>query len=347
MGRDARSGKAPTSKDVAALAGVAQSTVSYVINGRQVAPETRARVEEAMRKLRYQPNAGARTLRTSKTKVIALVVHLGAQDDAVETVPYIDTVIAEARQNDYDVILSSLHEGPDGLTRLARRSICDGFVLMDVQAYDDRVIAASDLDLPVVLVGRPVEARGLDVVDFDTRKTAHLLVDELASTGHRHLVVHDEPAGNAGSFRFLSDFYAGVRERTAHHGLQLSILPLQDDSWSSIERSAEQLLEHRNDRLGIIARTPRITQSIVQLLQVHGLVPGEDVSLVARCTDEMATSFPRPLTNVSPQPRALIALAMRFLFDRLAGSQTPARTELVEPEAVVRRATTVDYTART
>jgi DNA-binding LacI/PurR family transcriptional regulator len=346
MARDTRSGKAPTSRDVAALAGVAQSTVSYVINGRQVAPETRARVEEAMRKLRYQPNAGARTLRTSKTNVIALVVHLGPEDDAVETVPYIDTVIAEARRHDYDVILSTLHEGPEGLIRLARRSICDGFLLMDVQEYDERVITASDLDLPVVLVGRPVEARGLDVVDFDTRRTAHLLVDELAATGHRHVAVHDEPPGNAGVYRFLDDFYTGLRERADRHGMELSIIPLEDDSWNSIAQTADPLLDHCHDRLGIIARTPRITQSIVQLLQSRGLVPGEDVSLVSRCTDEMATSFPRPLTNVSPQPRKLTTLAMQFLFDRLAGSKEPARLQLVEPESVTRRATTVDYTRR-
>lgn len=346
MARVTHNGKAPTSRDVAALAGVAQSTVSYVINGRHVAPETRARVEEAMRKLRYQPNAGARTLRTSKTNVIALVVHLGPEDDAVETVPYIDTVIAEARRHDYDVILSTLHEGPEGLTRLARRSICDGFILMDVQAYDDRVITASDLDLPVVLVGRPVEARGLDVVDFDTKKTAQLLMDELAATGHRYVAVHDEPAGKADTFRFLNDFYAGLREGAQRHGMELSIVPLEDDSWSAVANSAERLLEHREDRLGIIARTPRITQSLMQLIQSRGLVPGKDLSLVSRCTDEMATSFARPLTNISPQPRMLTSLAMQFLFDRLSGSTEPARLQLVEPEAVVRRATTVDYTLK-
>lgn len=343
MRPNARTGRAPTSKDVAALAGVAQSTVSYVINGKPVTDETRIRVEEAMRKLRYQPNAGARTLRTSKTKVIALVVHLGAQDDAVETVPYIDTVIEDARRQDYDVLLSTLREGADGLTRLAGRSICDGFVLMDVQEHDERVITASSLDLPVVLVGRPAEARGLDVVDFDTRKTAELLVDELASTGHRHIAVHDEPTNNTGSFRFLTDFYDGVRQRSAHHGIGLSIVPLADDKWGSIEASGAQLLEHQNDRLGIIGRTPRITQSLVQLLQVRGLVPGIDVSLVSRCTDETASSFARPVTNVSPQPRQLTSLAMQFLFERLAGSDIAARVELVEPEPVVRRETTIDF----
>ncbi|MEU4601960.1 LacI family DNA-binding transcriptional regulator [Kribbella sp. NPDC023972] len=65
----------PTSKDVAALAGVSQSTVSYVLSGkRPISAETRQRVEDAIAELTYQPNAGARALRGRRTNVVALVV---------------------------------------------------------------------------------------------------------------------------------------------------------------------------------------------------------------------------------------------------------------------------------
>ena len=76
-----------------------------------------------MRELRYQPNAGARTLRTAKTNVIALIVYLGPKADAVESVPYIDTIIEEARRHDYEVVLSTVREGPDGIARLAGRCV--------------------------------------------------------------------------------------------------------------------------------------------------------------------------------------------------------------------------------
>ena len=52
-------------KDVAALAGVSPSTVSYILNGKkQVKPETLERIQEAIRTLDYHPNIVARSLKT-------------------------------------------------------------------------------------------------------------------------------------------------------------------------------------------------------------------------------------------------------------------------------------------
>lgn len=307
---------------------------------RAVSAETRARVERAMRELRYQPNAGARTLRTAKTNVIALIVHLEAEADAAESVPYIDTVIEQARQHDYDVVLSTVREGRDGITRLAGRSICDAFVLMDIQPDDDRIPAASDLGLPVVLVGRPEDPLGLDVVDFDTRRSAELLVDELAITGHRHVAVLGEPADEQDRFQFVLDFYDAARDRAALHGIELTVVPRPSGGWDGVVACADRLLAHRDDRLALIARAPRVTEWLVRLLHDRQLVPGQDVSLASFCTDETALSYARPITNVSPRPRAVSSLAMRLLFERLEGAGGPPRLELVEPKGLVRRATT-------
>ena len=64
-----------TSKDVARLAGVSQSTVSYVMNGnRPISDATRKRVLDAIEALTYQPNAGARALASQRTRVVGLMV---------------------------------------------------------------------------------------------------------------------------------------------------------------------------------------------------------------------------------------------------------------------------------
>ena len=61
-------------KDVAAHAGVSIKTVSNVVNGARVLPDTRARVEAAIAELGYRPNLSARSLRSGRTGVIALAV---------------------------------------------------------------------------------------------------------------------------------------------------------------------------------------------------------------------------------------------------------------------------------
>ncbi|MEU9652097.1 LacI family DNA-binding transcriptional regulator [Streptomyces sp. NPDC048110] len=331
---------APTSRDVAALAGVAQSTVSAAINGGPVAPDTKRRIEEAMRMLKYQPNAGARTLRTNRTNAIAMVVHLEQQDDAAETVPYIDTVVEIARRSDYDVVLSTLREGVDGIARLAGRAICDGFLVMDVESHDARVGKLAELGVPAVLMGRPADPQGLDVVDLDTREAGRLLVDELADTGHRRVAMLAEPEEAEREYKFISDFVDGVRARAAERGLALELIAVEAWSWPGVQAVADRLLDRADARLGLIARTPRVTQWFMNLLQLRGLIPGRDISVVSRCTDELAESFAFPVSNVSPQPREMSRIAMEFLIERLGGNDVPARTVLVRPEPPVRRTST-------
>ncbi len=65
-----------TRSDVARYAGVSTAVVSYVVNGgpRSVAPETAARVRDAMRVLRYQPNLNARALKSGRSQTLGLVM---------------------------------------------------------------------------------------------------------------------------------------------------------------------------------------------------------------------------------------------------------------------------------
>ena len=66
-----------TLADVARHAGVAASTVSYVLSGkRSVSDETKDRVNRAIKELKYHPNAGARALASSRSNVLALIVPL-------------------------------------------------------------------------------------------------------------------------------------------------------------------------------------------------------------------------------------------------------------------------------
>ena len=65
--------------DVAKAAGVSTSTVSYVLSGkRTISEETREQVLAAIRKLDYSPHSGARSLASSRSNVLGLMVPLRA-----------------------------------------------------------------------------------------------------------------------------------------------------------------------------------------------------------------------------------------------------------------------------
>src|SRR6266853_473501 len=79
-----------TIKEVADLAGVSIGTVSHVLTGSiPVSHRLRSKVEAAIRELDYHPNHVARSLKTSKTRTLGIIV-------PDMTIPYFPKVIRGA-----------------------------------------------------------------------------------------------------------------------------------------------------------------------------------------------------------------------------------------------------------
>ena len=134
-GTPGRSRKSPdhvTIVDVARHAGVAVSTVSYVLSGKRAISEvTRTRVLASIRELGYHPNAGARALASRRANIIALVLPLRAGMQVPVVMQFAIAVVTTARRFDHDVLLVTSDEGPAGLRRIAgqrhgRRDAGDG-----------------------------------------------------------------------------------------------------------------------------------------------------------------------------------------------------------------------------
>ena len=75
-------------KDVAALAGVSDRTVSRVVNGEAlIRPKTKKKVQKAIETLGYVPNQAARLMRTSRSNVLGLIT------DVVSTTPFSTDIV--------------------------------------------------------------------------------------------------------------------------------------------------------------------------------------------------------------------------------------------------------------
>src|SRR6266849_4635951 len=142
----------PTIREVADLAGVAVGTVSHVITGSvPVSDELRRKVQAAIKDLDYHPNHVARSLKTSKTRTLGIIV-------PDMTIPYFPQVIrgaeAAARQRNYSVIAVNSDDSgarQKDLLSLLRSQRVEGILL---------VIAAAPT--PVLPITRMIEA-GIEV----------------------------------------------------------------------------------------------------------------------------------------------------------------------------------------
>jgi DNA-binding LacI/PurR family transcriptional regulator len=157
-----------TLADVARHAGVAASTVSYVLSGkRSVSEETRVRVRHSIEVLNYHPHAGARALASSKSNVLALIVPLRSDLYVPVMMEIAIAVVTRARAYGYDVLLLTNDEGPAGIHRMASSARADAIILTDIGMEDDRIATIRQTGVSAVLIGVPAHPAGLDCVDLD------------------------------------------------------------------------------------------------------------------------------------------------------------------------------------
>jgi len=142
-----------TIKDVAALAGVSDKTVSRVVNGEpNISAKTRERVENAIKTLNYIPNQAARMVRSNRSGLIGLIT------DVVATTPYsVDIIrgiqdrVSDARQSLLIANTAGVAEQEARAWRTFQEHRIDG-VLLATMYHHEIDFDPAERALPTVLV---------------------------------------------------------------------------------------------------------------------------------------------------------------------------------------------------
>ncbi|MGD9636315.1 MAG: LacI family DNA-binding transcriptional regulator, partial [Pirellulales bacterium] len=168
-------------EDVAKRAKVSISTVSRVINRRElVNAKTRERVEEAIRELRYRPNAFARGLMLRKSGIIGLVLPDLHGEFYSEIIRGANL---QAREVGTNLLLSSALPGDDAqrwLAALGQRALLDGLAVMVSDTMASGIgPALGELGLPIVVLDGEIDGVEHDTVMIDQRQGAQAMMRHL------------------------------------------------------------------------------------------------------------------------------------------------------------------------
>lgn len=152
-----------TRADVAKMAGVSETIVSYVINNnRYVAKEKRQRVEEAVRLLNYRPNNVARALKGKRSnQIIFIADHI--------TNEYFSSIVSEMDKYAYDsgylISLCSNWNTPEFISQVISRQF-DGIIVSSASFPTEYVEQFSQAGIPVVVFRRWRHQKALDHVAY-------------------------------------------------------------------------------------------------------------------------------------------------------------------------------------
>ncbi len=324
-----------TIKDVARTAGVSASAVSRVFTeGASASAETRAKVLAAAEGLGYRPNALARGLVGDRTNLIALV--MGRTRNIFDSL-LLDTLAESLARRDRRLLVSPM---------LGNDSVDEGLMsALDYQA-DAVVVAAGTapleiserctrLGVPIIMMGRVIEASGVDCILGDNRDGARQAADLLVATGCRRIAYLGRGHG-AYSDRERRD---GLKEALAGHGFELAgeaRVNMEEDHGFA---AAVALLSRRNRPDAVFCGNDIIAFGVIEAAQALGIRIPDELSVIGFDNLPLADWPSYRLTTVDYPIADTVEAVVERLEQRLA---TPGLHPIVKrvPTRLVVRETT-------
>jgi DNA-binding LacI/PurR family transcriptional regulator len=327
--------------EIARRAGVARSTVSYVLSGkRPVSEPTRRRIQQVIAELGYRPSATARALAEGRTRTLGLVIPPARQRLTDMQLSFVASVVEAAARHDLDVLLSpSGGEHERSFERVVSGRRVDGVILMEIRLEDSRVTHLQERGLPFVTIGRIAEPEATTWVDIDYTGLIRRCVQHLADLGHRRLVLINRStelmaAGYGPAHRALAGFTAALEE----YGLAGEAVCCADDHAAG-EECVTQLLTDRPGFTAAVTINEAALPGVQHALRRLGLAVPKDFSIAGVAARHWAEDFRPPLTAADVPALEMGAQAVELLCERIATPELPHRHLLVAPPISLREST--------
>lgn len=339
----------PGLKDVAAQAGVSIKTVSNVVNGYvHVAPETRARVQQAIDALGYKPNMAARQLRSGRSGVIALAVPELQSPYFAELA---GRIVHAAERRSWTVLIDQTDghaERERNLVAGLRRHAIDGLIFSPLALAGEELARGGD-ETPMVLLGERVSHGPADHVAIDNTAAAADATRHLAASGRRRIAAigaQDFPSAVTAQQRL-----AGYRAALGQAGLPADpALVAEVESFHRADGAAAmaRLLDGPQPPDAVFCFNDLLALGAIRTLLERGCsVPG-DVAVIGFDDIEDGRFSTPTLSTIAPDLGRIAELAVDLLAERLGEGEAAAGPprELKVSHRLVARESTVGRDSR-
>jgi len=329
-----RTSKRPTSQDVADLAGVSVTTVSFVINEKsggniRISEATRRKVWEAVEALGYHPSSAARALRTRRSHLLALILpHLQSSYHPLLAA----SIQKAAKQKNFDIIIyttqNSFQAEKELLNTVLSRGV-DGAIIHSIQQSSDDIEVLIEAGISVVIHGNSPTHTFADNVMIDEVKAVEDAVTYLIDKGHVRIATITGPK---------TTWVGRLRTKGYLNALQAHGIPIEEeliyeaDFWTqgAGAQGMQYLLALNEPPTAVIGASDPLAAEALLVVLDSGLSVPKDVAIIGiDDTPEAIMVRPR-LTTIRKDVNLLGLTATQMLMERIESKNLlPARRKVL------------------
>jgi len=291
-----------TIKDIAKELGISTSAVSKALkDSYEISEKTKALVRECAKRLNYQPNHMARSLKKGSSKSLGIVVSTIDNHFFSQAINGIEFV---AHSKGYSVLITQTHESYDleklNVNHLMHRSIDGLLISLSTETTDiNHLKNLHEKGLPIVLFDRVTDGIETHKVIADNFRGAYEATQSLIKAGYRKIAHITSSVNVSITAERLKGYQLALAENNLEQNEHfIKYCPHGGKNPGEIENALNDLLGSANRPDAIFTASDRITLTTLKLLHKLGIkIPG-DIALLGFTDTQLADVLNPSLSSV-------------------------------------------------
>jgi LacI family transcriptional regulator len=331
-------GRKPSLKDIANEVGVSTTLVSYVLNNLKegrISKEIAQKIRDVAQRLNYRPNQIAKSLKTSKTFTIGLIV-------ADISNPFSSTLARivedEANKFNYTVIFGSSDENQSKSARvidtLLNRQV-DGLIISPPADSEAQMIELQKQEIPFVLLDRYFPSVKTNYVALNNHAAALMATEHLIESGCKRI----------GMINYKTSlFHLQERKRGYLTALKKHEMPFRktwlrqvdiSNNKTEVEKAVRDVISLDEPVDGLVFASNIIAAHGLKFINTLPIKVPDDLAIVSFDETEALDLFYAPLTYIKQPLREMGAMATKILLENIGSNNRITQVDM-EPELIVR-----------
>jgi len=329
-----------TIKDIANETGLGLATISKYLNGGNVLEKNKVAIEKAIKELDYTVNEIARSLKTSKSKTVGVIIPELSNIFVTNIITVIEDIL---RNSGYSIIVSDCRtdEGLESevLDFMMSKRV-DGIICMPVSRDGSFLKSAIEAGIPIILIDRMIEKVDTDVVMVDNVTASKQAISHLVENGHREIGIVVGPSDIFTSQERLKGYKQALKRDEI--GVNEDNIIFSNYTVQGGYESLKKLVKSNKNMTAVFMTNYEMTLGAIIAINELGIKIPEDISFIGFDNLQLSRVVKPKLTIVDQPLEDIGRNAANLMLKRLGEDKPKAKkkiqlmTTLIERESVAK-----------